>query len=169
MTRDYQAQARELLALNYEGKGKWNYQERINTLAARLQADADALAAYHETCRELHAKIRDLESQLAAAREDSERLDWLDAAHFSFGCSHVVREGSIGFELTQAEHERILALKLTKKNLRAAVDAARRERSGSPLPPDVMVSALQDRVHKETGISRPAKSVKSERSGEGTT
>ena len=49
----------------------------------------------------------------------------------------------------------------------AAVRAARRERSGSPLPPDVMVSALQDRVHKETGISRPAKSVKSERSGEG--
>jgi hypothetical protein len=29
-----------------------------------------------------------------------------------------------------------------------------------PLPPEVLATALQDRVHKETGMGRPAKSVK---------
>ena len=65
MTRDYQAEARELLT----SRNAFDHRERVDKLAARLQADADALATYHETCRELHAKIRDLESQLAAARD----------------------------------------------------------------------------------------------------
>lgn len=48
--------------------------------------------------------------------------------------------------------------------LSAEVEEARR-----PLPPDVLVSALQDTVHREVGISRVARTVRTKKKkGDGT-
>ena len=81
--RDFDREARELFGIvgGFVTALSGREVESLARVAARLQADAERLATYHETCRELHAKIRDLESQLATAREDSERLDWLEERH----------------------------------------------------------------------------------------
>jgi DNA-binding transcriptional regulator YiaG len=75
----------------------------------------------------------------------------------------VREDGTIPFDLLAAErYDRVVSLVGVGEGRRVQVpklsEKAMLERA--PRLPEEMVDALQDRVHRETGISRPAKSVR---------
>jgi hypothetical protein len=75
----------------------------------------------------------DLERQCLTAlrelRRDGERIEWLDNAVSSFGGSHVLLEADLTLKLSRDEHARMLALKLDRMDIRAAIDELRAART----------------------------------------
>jgi transcriptional regulator with XRE-family HTH domain len=72
-------------------------------------------------------------------------------------------DGSIPFDLLAAgEYDRVVLLlgASEARRVRAPKLPSEALAARAPRPPEELVGALQDRVHRETGIARPAKSVR---------
>ena len=82
------------------------------------------------------------------------------APWYRWACSHTPRcassEAHNAWSYEQVQREGGEAPKASAGQIETPPKLAARR----PLPPDVLVSALQDRVHREDGAVRPAKSVK---------
>jgi hypothetical protein len=106
----------ESLALN---TGEWNAY-RAATRAA-LEQNAEAHQAAVETLLQLHEHTARLEAELAAARADAERLDFLDSKNLPLKmgwCIGVAPAGNLSVRS-------VIQLWDEPKPIREAIDAAR--------------------------------------------
>jgi BMFP domain-containing protein YqiC len=92
--------------------------ERIAALQARI-TELEGRSGYCVECERLARRVKELEAQLAGAREDAERLDWIAATNSM--TAEEVAELINGFTVKGK----------FKGTIRAAIDAARKKESNA--------------------------------------
>lgn len=93
------------------------YERELTTIAAQLQDVLEIGKVKAVGLRETAAGVRELSEELVAAREDSARLDWLEA--------HPLKTEVVGGAQDGAESKAWAIACHAKWTLREAIDAAR--------------------------------------------